>query len=188
MDIKRLAPWNWFNKEHEDDGHAVSVSRGNSIARRTGAMSPSNDIFDQIGRLLDRPFYDFGPTLFGYDKKLMEGMAGSMIKPSLDLGATQKEYSVSVEIPGVEEKDVRLEITGDTLTISGEKKQLAEEKGRHYYRMERSYGSFQRVLSLPEDADQDGVRAVFKKGILKITIPRKVLPASLVKQIEIKTA
>ena len=54
--------------------------------------------------------------------------------------------------------------------------------------MERSYGTFQRVLSLPEDADQDGVKATFKKGVLTITLPRKALPESNVKQIEVKSA
>jgi len=54
--------------------------------------------------------------------------------------------------------------------------------------MERSYGSFQRVLSLPEDADQDKINATFKKGVLTVTMPRKALPQSDVKQIEVKTA
>jgi HSP20 family protein len=88
----------------------------------------------------------------------------------------------------VDEKDVKLEIVNDTLTISGEKKQEKEEKEKNYYRMERSYGVFQRVLSLPEDADQDKIKATFKKGILTVTVPRKALPKSDVKQIEIKNA
>ena len=85
-------------------------------------------------------------------------------------------------------KDVRLEIVNDTLTIQGEKKQENEEKGKNYYRMERSYGSFQRMLSLPEDADQNDVTATFKKGVLTVTMPRKALPKADVKQIEVKSA
>jgi HSP20 family protein len=95
---------------------------------------------------------------------------------------------VTLEIPGVDEKDVRLEIVNDTLTIQGEKKQANEEKGKNYYRMERSYGSFQRMLSLPEDADQNDVTATFKKGVLTVTMPRKALPKADVKQIEVKSA
>jgi HSP20 family protein len=75
----------------------------------------------------------------------------------------------------------------DTLKIKGEKKQQKEEKEKNYYRMERSYGSFQRILSLPEDADQDNIKASFKNGIMEITIPRKAAPKTEVKQIEIKT-
>jgi HSP20 family protein len=72
------------------------------------------------------------------------------------------------------------------LTIQGEKKQENEEKGKNYYRMERSYGSFQRMLSLPEDADQNEVTATFMKGVLTVTMPRKALPKADVKQIEVK--
>jgi HSP20 family protein len=110
-----------------------------------------------------------------------------MLKPTLDLSATDKKYTISVEIPGVDEKDVKLEIANDTLTIRGEKKQENEEKDKNYYRVERSYGSFQRVLSLPEDADQAGVKATFKRGILFISMPRKAVPQADVRKIDIKS-
>jgi HSP20 family molecular chaperone IbpA/predicted peroxiredoxin len=100
-------------------------------------------------------------------------LTASILKPTLDLGATDKAYTVTVEIPGVDEKDIKLEIINDTLAIRGEKKQETEEKDKNFYRLERSYGSFQRVLSLPGDIDQDGVKANFKKGILRVTMPRK---------------
>lgn len=106
----------------------------------------------------------------------------------MDLGATEKEYTVCIETPGVDGKDIQLQITNNTLTIFGEKKQAVEEKKKHYYRVERSYGSFQRVLSLPQDADQDKINAQFKKGVLTITIPRKSLTGSNVKQIQITYA
>ena len=119
---------------------------------------------------------------------MLPRLAEGMFKPSLDLGATDKEYTVTVELPGVDEKDVRLEIVNDNLIIRGEKKQETEEQEKNYYRMERSYGSFERVLSLPEDADQDGVKATFKKGVLTVTLPRKALPESDVKKIEVKSS
>ena len=188
MDIKKLAPWNWFNKENTSDGHAVPVNKGHSIGNRSVSMFPSHTVFEEIDRLLENAFHGFGLSPFGEGRKMLEGISGNILKPRLDLGATEKEYTISVEIPGVNEKDVQLEITNDTLTISGEKKQETEEKNKNYYRLERSYGSFQRVLSLPEDADQDGVKALFKKGILTVTIHRKVLPGSKVKQIQINYA
>ena len=91
-------------------------------------------------------------------------------------------------MPGVDEKDVKVEIANDTLTIRGEKKQEKEENHKNYYRMERSYGSFQRVLSLPEDADQEGVSATFKNGVLTVTMPRKAAPQANVRRIEIQHA
>jgi HSP20 family protein len=91
-------------------------------------------------------------------------------------------------IPSVDEKDIKLELADDILTIYGEKKQTSEEKGNNYYRMERSYGSFRRTLALPEDADQDDVSATFKKGVLTVTMPRRTLPQTNVRRIEVQSA
>lgn len=104
----------------------------------------------------------------------------------MKIAADDKAYTIGVEVPGVEEKDLKLELSGDTLTISGEKRHEAEEKEKNYYRMERSYGSFQRVLTLPEDADRDGVSATFKNGVLTIEIPRLAAATADVKRIEVK--
>lgn len=100
----------------------------------------------------------------------------------------EEAYTIAVEVPGVDENDFQVEIANDTLIIRGEKKQEKEEKDKNYYRMERSYGSFQRVLSLPEDADQEGVSANFKNGVLKVSMPRKAAPQAHVRQIEIQSA
>jgi HSP20 family protein len=94
---------------------------------------------------------------------------------------------VTVELPGVEENEVLLELEGDTLKIKGEKKQEKEEKGKDFYRVERSYGSFQRVLTLPDDADQANIGAKFSKGALTVSIPRKSTPKSEAKRIPIKS-
>ena len=115
-------------------------------------------------------------------------MRGDILKPTLDLGATDNEYTITVEIPGVNEKDVKLEIVNDTLTIQGEKKYEDEDKGINYYRLERSYGSFQRTLSLPEDVDQNSVSATFNKGVLTIKMSRIAPPKANVRQIEVKAA
>jgi len=140
----------------------------------------------EFDRIFDQAFRGFGTAPSWFDWALSPRMADGMLKPTLDLSATDKEYTVTVEIPGVDEKDVKLEIANDTLTIRGEKKHEKEEKDKSYYRVERSYGSFQRVLSLPEDANQEGVKATFKKGVLTISMPRKVLPQVDIKKIEIE--
>ena len=90
-------------------------------------------------------------------------------------------------MPGVAENDIQLELEGDTLRIKGEKKQEKEEKETDYYRIERSFGSFQRMLSLPEDADQAKIEAKFNKGVLAVTIPRKATPKSEAKRIPIQS-
>ena len=114
-------------------------------------------------------------------------MRAEGLKPTLDIGVTEKEYTITVELPGVEANEVKLELVNDTLKIFGEKKQEKEEKEQNYYRVERSYGSFQRVLSLPEDADQDTINANFKNGVMTITVQRKAAPKPETKQIQVKT-
>lgn len=188
MDIKKFAPWNWFKKESGSNGHAIPVKQ--SKGNQNNSYSPNSlRIFDnEMDRLFDNFFQGFGLSPHALGTRPLEGMTSGILKPRLDLGATDKEYSISVEIPGVSEKDVSLELLHDTLIIRGEKKQEKEEKNKNFYRLERSYGSFQRTLSLPEDVDKDKVRADFKNGVLNITIPRRELPENQVKQIEIKYA
>jgi HSP20 family protein len=187
MDIKKWSPWNWFRTEEEAAGRNVPVKRENAQDRSRAFTHPIQQFHQEIDRLFDQAFQGFGPSSWGVDRHLFPGLADGFLKPTLDLGATDKEYSITVEMPGVDEKDIKLEIVNDTLTIRAEKKQETEEKEKNFYRLERSYGTFQRVLSLPDDADQDGVKATFKKGVLTLTLHRKALPKSDVKQIEVKS-
>jgi HSP20 family protein len=76
-----------------------------------------------VDRLFEQALRGFGMTPFGFDRPVMPQLSTGMLKPTLDLGATDKEYSISVEIPGVDQKDVKLEIANDVLTIRGEKEQ-----------------------------------------------------------------
>ena len=188
MDIKKWIPWNWFKKEEEENGRIVLVKREGTQEKGGALANPLHQFHQEIDRLFDHAFRGFGLTPFEFNRSLLPRLPDGILKPSLDLGATDKEYTMTVEIPGVDQKDVRLEIANDTLTIRGEKKQEKEEKDKNYYRLERSYGSFQRVLSLPEDANQDDVKATFKNGILTVTMPRKALPKADVKQIEVKSS
>lgn len=185
MELKKLAPWNWFKKEEEID-HSIPVKhqeKGRYYPDRY--YDPTLPIHRDIDRLFDQFFRGFGP-LFGDRPGFFPsvGEAG-LLKPRVDLSATDQEYLLTVEIPGVSEKDVSVDISGNTMTVKGEKRQEKEEKDKNYYRVERSYGSFQRVLSLPEDVNQEGIKARFKNGVLSITMPRASVPKGEVKQIEI---
>ncbi len=105
--------------------------------------------------------------------------------PRMDLSATEKAYAVTLEVPGVNEEDVKLEVRDDTLIISGEKKRETREEDAGFYRMERSYGSFQRSLALPEDAEISGITATRKDGVLSVNIPRKAPETPTSRKIEI---
>lgn len=109
------------------------------------------------------------------------------IWPSLDIATKEKEYVITVEVPGVDEKDVKLELTPDgTLTVSGEKHKEAHKGILGSARAERTYGAFRRVLALPDDAARDAVTAFFRNGVLTITCPRRVEAREPGRQIEIQ--
>ena len=92
--------------------------------------------------------------------------------PSVDISETRDSFVVKAELPGLEAKDVNVSISGDLLTIKGEKKREDEEKDEHHYCVERYYGSFQRVFQLPTSVQGDKIEATFDKGVLRITLPK----------------
>jgi HSP20 family protein len=106
--------------------------------------------------------------------------------PSIDVSESDKDFVVKADIPGVDPKDVDISIDNNSLVISGEKRQEEEEKGRNYYRLERSYGTFRRTFVLPSDAEVDKVKASSKDGVVTITIPKSAVSAS--KKVEIETS
>lgn len=92
--------------------------------------------------------------------------------PALDISETEEAVVVKAELPGLEQKDVEVTLSGDLLTIKGEKKEEKEEKSRHFHRVERSYGSFERNIQLPTDVKADKVKASFKNGVLVVELPK----------------
>lgn len=106
--------------------------------------------------------------------------------PSIDVYETDKEIRVDVELPGLNEKDIDISLGNNVLTISGKKETEETEKNKSFYRHERSYGSFRRTIQLPDDVDEDKIEATYKKGILKIVLPKTAQSVSLRRKIEIK--
>ena len=187
MDIKKLAPWNWFKTEEEEAGAHVPVKMDDKQPSYSeeNYLNPIVQLHQEMDKLFENTFRGFGFSPFR--SELFKPLTTSgLLKPQVDIGANDKEYTITVEVPGVSEKDVQVEVANNIMTIKGEKKQEKEEKDKDFYRIERSYGSFQRVLSLPDDADQADIKATFKNGILKVKMPRKALPASEVKQVDVK--
>jgi HSP20 family protein len=92
--------------------------------------------------------------------------------PQVDVDETAKEIRVTVELPGMEEKDLEVSLVEGALTIKGEKSEEHEEEKGDVHRSERQYGMFERTIPLPSEVDADKVQASFKKGVLKITLPK----------------
>ena len=128
----------------------------------------------------------FGDFFGDLDFAPLEHKTGGF-SPSLDVSQTDKEITVTVEVPGIEPDDIELSLTKDHLTISGHKKQEARDESKRYHHLERSYGSFRRVVPLGYGVDQDKVEAEFNNGILTITLPKAPDAVSEHKRIEIKT-
>jgi HSP20 family protein len=104
--------------------------------------------------------------------------------PSVDISETKDNFVVKAELPGLEAKDVNVSISGDVLTIKGEKKTEEEEKDEHYHCVERYSGSFQRVFQLPSGVKTDMIEATFDKGVLNVTLPK--VEEARKKEIDIK--
>ena len=109
-------------------------------------------------------------------------LAGEWL-PAADITETADKVFVKAELPGIEEKDIDLSICGNLLIIRGEKKHMKEEKDENHYLGDRYYGSFRRAFQLPGDVDQNKAEAKFRRGVLKITIPR--VEEAIRKKIEI---
>jgi len=105
--------------------------------------------------------------------------------PRVDVSEGKGEITVKAEIPGCDAKDIDVKLEGRLLTISGEKKQEREEKDENFHRVERTYGSFSRMVELPEEVDPEAIDATYKKGVLKLVF--KKTQASTAQKIEIKT-
>jgi HSP20 family protein len=139
--------------------------------------------FREISRLrreMDRLWDDY----FGPGRRALKPLEAEFA-PAVDVKETAEQIVVKAEVPGIDAKDINISVTGDVLTIKGEKKSEREEEEENYHLVERSYGSFSRSLVLPAAVHMDKIEAKYDKGVLTVTCPKKeeVKP----KAIEIKT-
>ncbi len=112
--------------------------------------------------------------------RVFEGMAGDpdsdnrlpRLYPSVDLSENKDSFVLKAELPGMKKEDVKVTLQNNILTISGEKKQEQEEKGKTFHRIERSYGSFSRTVELPVAVKTDAIKADFKDGVLTVELPK----------------
>ena len=121
-------------------------------------------IRDEMNRLFD----DF---FSGFPERRRELLEGEWA-PRIDVAETEENVVVTAELPGVNQDNVNITVINDVLTLKGEKKEEKEIKKENYHRVERSYGSFQRSVSLPTGVQADKAKATYKDDILTITIPK----------------
>ncbi|MGV7229641.1 MAG: Hsp20/alpha crystallin family protein [Nitrospirales bacterium] len=178
MELKNLlTPWNWFKKEEEQQ-----VVRPQISGRNSGSSHPLMRLHNEIDQIFDQFYHGF--PLFPL-RWPQERSKGGVVFPQLNIVENKNAYTITVDVPGVEEKDIELTVQEGTLTIRGEKQTEKEDQDNQYHRVERSYGSFQRVLSLPADAEEDKIEAKFKNGVLTITVTKNTKMTSSGRKIAI---
>lgn len=122
---------------------------------------PLESIREEMQDLISRTFGEEGDLWFA-----------DRITPSLDLAETDNALEVRMDIPGMEAKDLDIQVNANVLTVSGERKEEHEEKGKTYHRIERRVGTFSRSVTLPSPVKEDAVDAQYKNGILTVKLPK----------------
>lgn len=172
-----LLPTRWRNKKHDV-----------AIKREEEQEHPAYGLQREMNRLFDDFFRSWDMPLVGrpFELSAFSTYENSSITPRIDFQETDKELRISAELPGLNEKDIDVTLSNDTLTIRGEKKQESEENVKGWYRMERSYGSFTRSIPLPCEVDEDQCTATFKNGVLTVSLSKTAQAQAVTKSIPIR--
>jgi HSP20 family protein len=163
MAIRDLIPWS--------GGRDLSV-------RRSEESNPFLALHRQVNRLFDDAFRGFDLTPLGNDRWFDRAVGW----PTIEVSKTDKDVKVTAELPGLEERDVQVELANGVLTIKGEKRTETQDEDRLF--SERYYGRFERRIPI-DDVDEDNVSAAFKNGVLTVTMPKLPEIQSKVKRIAI---
>jgi HSP20 family protein len=185
IEMKKLAPWNWFRHEENAGGKALTPYSGRYMD------NPMLSIHQEVDRMFNdlmRGFALPAASLFGRGGDGLPSLSSRWLRPDVDIAATDKQYTITVEVPGVDENDIAVEVTDDSLIVRGEKKIEKEQKEKEFYSVERSYGSFRRELALPDDADTGNIDAGFKNGVLTLNLPRKAQAQKAGRRIQVSKA
>jgi HSP20 family protein len=147
-------------------------------------LSPfGRDPFTSFRREMDRLFDDFFvPT----EQRSFGRNDAATLRPSVEVAETDQAYTVTAELPGLEQKDVELNLRDNALILSGEKRQETSQDNGGLSYTERSYGRFERVLPFGEEVDPDRIEAKFKNGVLTVTLPKNPKAKEKARRIEIR--
>jgi HSP20 family protein len=139
------------------------------ITRREGTIARrERDPFSQMQELLNwDPFETMSQMLSG------ARAAAPTFVPAFEVKETKDAFVFKADLPGVQEKDLEISLTGDRLVVSGRRESEKREENERYFAYERSFGSFSRAFTLPEGVDSDHISAELKDGVLHLTLPKK---------------
>jgi HSP20 family protein len=171
MALGEMVPWRWGSlRRSARDEKALEGFRGDIVS-----------LHREMDRLCESLWND------GFSSSLLSGDWSRMdVTPQLDVTEDDKSFSVKIDLPGMDEKDVDVTLSDRVLTIRGKKEEEKETKEKDYYRRERAYGSFRRNIEIPAAVDSSRIDASFKKGVLTINLPKTKEAQDKVKHIEVK--
>ena len=149
-----------------------NMNRAN-VPKEVAISAPVSQFRTEIDRVFDRFFSD----PWGVSLDRFPGWNPKLWLPSVDVVETEKEVTVRAEVPGVDPKDLDLSISGNILTIAGEKKESTEKKGEDFYQTERRFGSFRRSVQLPSQVDAEKVLAEHENGVLTVKLKKDLKDA-----------
>lgn len=203
MDLAKLNPWNWFKHEDNAAPSANQIPVTREEARQQPPSQGADALFrlhQEMDQLFDDVFNAFGLPAFRAPanralwarqpaaERIDNPLSQSRFRPQIDVSGNEQQYEISLDVPGLSAEALSIELSGDVLTIQGDKEEQESHEDRHYYRIERRYGAFQRTLSLPDDADKAAMTAELKDGVLRLRIPRQQRPPKEVKHISISSS
>jgi HSP20 family protein len=139
----------------------ITTRRGESTSEDIPVLNWADRVFNEL--MPSRIFRELIPSMFKDKGGLM---------PAFDISEAEDQFIVKADLPGIDPKSLDISLSGNVLTISGEKKQEREEKTEHYYSVERQFGSFSRSFMLPGDVKEEGIEANYKDGVLTVTFPK----------------
>ncbi|GGY63346.1 heat-shock protein Hsp20 [Cellvibrio zantedeschiae] len=183
MNLQQLVPWNWFKHEDSSGESTIPIKRNTAPQQSLKQINhPILHLHQEVERLFDQTFRSlpwFASSLSDSALGREDGFFHNLgFRPQLNIASDAQQYHISLEVPGLTEEDVTLELNqNNTLSVRGKKSEEKETKERQYYRIERSYGEFQRLLALPDDSDTEKIRATLTNGVLEIYLPKKPLQA-----------
>ena len=139
-------------------------------------QSPSWPVLDTLKRELDRVFEDFPSTLWrrpipGLERLWSREQALNIV-PAIDVVEKDRSYDIVAELPGMDEKNIEIRVSGNVLSIRGEKCQENSDEQKNYHYSERRFGSFMRSIPIPDGVDMAGIDASFSNGVLTVTLPK----------------
>jgi HSP20 family protein len=164
MTLKEMVPWRWGGLRRWDEEERPFESFFREM--------------DTLHKEMDRLFEDFWKgsgrhsLLTSPWQSATAPWSHSEVMPRIDETEDEKAFHIQVELPGMDRDDVDITLANGVLTIRGEKKREGEEKGKDFYRKERSFGAFRRSLPIPAEVDETRIDASFKKGVLYIELPK----------------